>query len=213
MDLVLLGPPGSGKGTQAKVLAETFAIPHISTGDIFRKHLSRGTDLGQLAKRYMDEGTLVPDDVTEQMVSARLAESDAKAGFILDGFPRNLSQAEHFEAALGKMGRHLRAVIYLSVKREVLMARLTGRRVCPKCGATYNVVSQPPKRDGICDVCGSALVQRPDDSESTVARRLSVYEQETAPLVAFYDQRGLVRRFDGEEPVEVVTRHIVGQLT
>lgn len=213
MDLVLLGPPGSGKGTQAKVLAETFGIPHISTGNIFREHLSQGTELGQLAKRYMDEGTLVPDDVTEQMVSARLTESDAKAGFILDGFPRNLNQAEHFEAALGKMGRHLRAVIYLSVKREVLMARLTSRRVCPKCGATYNLVSQPPKHEGICDVCGSGLVQRPDDSEGTVARRLLVYEEETAPLVTFYERRGLVHRFDGEEPVDAVTRHIVEQLS
>ncbi|NMP21999.1 adenylate kinase [Sulfobacillus harzensis] len=213
MELVLLGPPGSGKGTQAKRLADAFGIPHISTGDIFRKNLAEGTELGQLAKRYMDEGTLVPDDVTERMVSARLSEPDAKPGFILDGFPRNLNQAEHFQTALRTMGRQLTCVVYLTVNHDVLMARLTGRRVCPGCGATYNVVFQPPKQAGICDVCGAELVQRPDDSEATVSRRLEVYREETAPLVAYYEKLGLLARFDGEQPVDEVTRAIQERLS
>ncbi len=209
MELVLLGPPGSGKGTQAKLLAARFGVPHISTGDIFRKNLSEGTDLGQLARRYMDEGTLVPDDVTEAMVRERLRETDAQKGFILDGFPRNLAQGEHFDAMLSEEGRTLTAVIYLAVDRAVLMSRLTGRRVCPKCGATYHLEFNPPKAIGVCDVCGAELVQRPDDSEGTVSTRLAVYDAETAPLATYYQKSGRLREFDGDQPVDQVTRAIV----
>ncbi len=209
MELVLLGPPGSGKGSQAKLLAERFLIPHISTGEIFRKNLGEGTELGLMAQRYMDQGVLVPDDVTEAMVRQRLTESDAQNGFILDGFPRNLAQGEHFESMLAELGRSLTAVIYLVVGRKTLIDRLTGRRVCPQCGAVYHLILDPPKRPGMCDVCGSALEQRRDDTEETVIKRLEVYDQETAPLVAFYRRRGLVQEFDGDAPVEVVTRNIV----
>lgn len=212
MELVLLGPPGSGKGTQAKVLADRFRIPHISTGDIFRKNLSEGTELGQLARRYMDQGVLVPDDVTEAMVKDRLEQPDAKAGFILDGFPRNLAQGEHFDTMLDDLSRALTAVIYLVVRQDTLVSRLTGRRVCAQCGAVYHVVLNPPQVEGICDVCGGRLEQRRDDSRETVTKRLAVYYDETAPLVSFYQHKGLVREFDGEAPVDVVTGHIVQSL-
>lgn len=208
MQVVLLGPPGSGKGTQAKILARQLEVPHVSTGDLFRQHLSEGTALGVLAREYMDNGTLVPDDVTESMVQARIVEPDAVSGFILDGFPRNLAQAEHFEVILGHLGRTLTAVIYLKVGRQTLMERLTGRRMCPECGALYHVTFNPPIEPGVCNVCGTPLVQRPDDSEETVATRLRVYDDETQPLVTFYRQRGLIEEIDGELSVDAVTRSI-----
>ncbi len=213
MELVLLGPPGSGKGTQAKVLAERFQVPHISTGDIFRKNLSEGTELGQLARHYMDQGLLVPDDVTEAMVKDRLGQADAQPGFILDGFPRNVAQGEHFQEMLREAGRSLSAVIHLVVRRDVLIARLTGRRVCPACGATYHLQFSPPKVAGHCDVCGTELVQRPDDSLETVTRRLEVFDNETAPLVAFYQEQGLVLDFDGEMAVGALTDAIASRVS
>ncbi len=213
MELVLLGPPGSGKGTQAKVLAERFRVPHISTGDIFRKNLREGTELGEMARRYMDEGQLVPDDVTEAMVTDRLAQQDAIPGFILDGFPRNLAQGEHFQPMLREAGRRLTAVIHLVVGRSVLITRLTGRRVCPKCGASYHVEFNPPQVAGHCDVCNTELVQRPDDSLETVTKRLEVYDNETAPLVAFYEAQGLLMEFDGELPVDALADAIVSRVS
>ncbi|MCY0900010.1 MAG: adenylate kinase [Firmicutes bacterium] len=212
MELILLGPPGSGKGTQAARLAGELHIVHVSTGDLFRRHLKEGTALGQLARRYMDEGTLVPDDVTEAMVKERLTARDAQRGYILDGFPRNLAQAEHFQGFLYEVGRALSAVIYLAVPHDVLVERLTGRRVCPGCGANYHVRFHPPQRAGVCDVCQTPLVQRPDDREETVLTRLQVYDRETAPLIDFYRRLHLVREFDGQAPVEVVTAAILESL-
>lgn len=205
MQLVLLGPPGSGKGTQAKLLAQALNVPHVSTGDIFRKNLSEGTELGRTAQRYLNAGTLVPDDITERMVRGRLEERDAELGFILDGFPRNVSQGEHFGHMLDELGRQLTAVIYLRVRSSVLIERITGRRACPNCGATYHIAMNPPRESGICDVCGTALVQRQDDSEETVSTRLQVYESETAPLVALYQAQGLLAEFDGEQSVSQIT--------
>jgi adenylate kinase len=212
MELVLLGPPGSGKGTQAKVLAGRLNIPHVSTGDLFRNHLAQGTELGLLAKKYMDEGTLVPDGVTEAMVKARLAESDAGPGFICDGFPRNLVQGEHFDHMLAAMGRELTQVIYLVVPRSMVIERLTGRRVCAHCGALYHVALNPPKTAGVCDRCGGQLVQRRDDSEETVLRRLQVYEDETAPLVGYYQSQSILAEFDGTGSAEDVTNAIAAGL-
>ncbi|MCY0879420.1 MAG: adenylate kinase [Firmicutes bacterium] len=212
MRLVLLGPPGSGKGTQAQKLAEALGILHVSTGDLFRRHLREGTALGQLAKRYMDEGTLVPDDVTESMVQERLRDSDAEAGFVLDGFPRNLAQARHFDGYLRDVGQALDAVLYLNVPSPVVVERLTGRRVCSRCGANYHVRFHPPQVAGVCDLCQAPLVQRPDDREDTVLRRLAVYEEETAPLIAFYRQQHLVREYDGTAPVDAVTAAILESL-
>lgn len=209
MELVMLGPPGSGKGTQAKLLAERFTVPHISTGDIFRMNLSEGTELGLMAKKYMDEGILVPDDVTEAMVQARLAEGDAAQGFILDGFPRNVAQGGHFDTMLANLGRQLTSVIYLVVPRPTLVERLTGRRMCSQCGALYHVTLHPPQAAGICDRCRGALIQRPDDAEATVLRRLEVYDDETAPLATYYRRQGLLSEFDGQLPVEQVTEAII----
>lgn len=212
MELVMLGPPGSGKGTQAEVLAGRLDIPHVSTGDLFRRHLAAGSELGRLAKRYMTEGTLVPDDVTEAMVQARLMEPDARAGFICDGFPRNVAQAEHFDQMLAAMHRGLTQVIYLVVPRQRLMERLTGRRTCARCGALYHVTLSPPRTPAICDSCGGELVQRPDDSEATVLTRLKVYEEETAALVGYYQKLSLLAEFDGSGSVDEVTRAITAGL-
>lgn len=212
MDLILLGAPGSGKGTQAERLSEMLGIPHISTGDLFRKNIHEGTELGKRAAQYLNEGTLVPDDVTEGMVRDRLMQGDAKVGFLLDGFPRNLAQGEHLDQLLHHLERRITAALYLSVPRSVLVKRLTGRWLCSQCGATYHVLYNPPKVAGRCDACGGALVQRPDDQEDTVVTRLAVYEEETAPLVGFYRQQGLLEEFDGSRSVDEVTRAIVGRL-
>ncbi len=212
MRLVLIGPPGSGKGTQAKVLAARLDVPHISTGDIFRKNLSEGTQLGLLARGYMDKGLLVPDDVTGAMVKARLGETDALNGFILDGFPRTIVQGKMFDALLAEGGRQLDAVIYLLVARSVLVERLTGRRVCENCGRLYHVAWNPPRVRDVCDACGSVLVQRADDSEGTVVRRLAVYESETAPLVDYYRQQERVYEFNGELSADAVTDNILERL-
>lgn len=212
MELVLLGPPGSGKGTQAKRLSQHFSVPHVSTGDLFRENLSQNTELGQLAKGYMAQGTLVPDDVTEAMVRDRLARPDAASGFILDGFPRNVAQAHRLAAMMDEMARGLTQVIYLKVRRGTLMARLTGRRVCPQCGALYHLLFNPPKTAGLCDKCGANLQQRDDDSEETVLRRLRVYDEETAPLVDYYRGQDLLTEFDGEHAVDQVAAAIIATL-
>lgn len=212
INLVLLGAPGAGKGTQAKRLAEYYSIPHISTGDIFRRNLSEGTPLGKRAQRYMSEGRLVPDDITEAMVDDRLQQADTHNGFILDGFPRNVHQADALAGMLADRQLSLTAVIYIEVPHDILVERLVGRRVCSTCGTTFHVIFDPPAVEGVCEVCGGTLVQRPDDQPETVETRLNVYMEETAPLIDFYRERGLLVEIDGTEPVDVVTQNIIIRL-
>lgn len=199
MRIVLLGPPGAGKGTQAKILAERLDIPHISTGDIFRANVGQGTELGQLAKSYMDKGELVPDDVTTRMVQDRLTEPDTASGYLLDGFPRTEAQAESLEKILDAAGAPLNHVLEIYVDNGHIIERLAARRTCSNCGKIYGAPAT------ICPSCGGELVQRADDQPETVRHRLEVYDNQTAPLVEFYSQRGLLRSIDGAEPVEQVT--------
>lgn len=197
MNVILFGPPGAGKGTQAKRLVSDHRIPHLSTGDILREAIRQGTPLGKQARPLMDEGKLVPDDLVIGIVEERLRADDAKRGFVLDGFPRTIPQAEALERVLAKTGRKVDAVISLEVPEAELVSRLSGRRSCPKCGAVYHVVSQPPKRAGYCDVDGSGLIQRDDDREDRVKERLRVYERQTAPLKEWYRGKGLLDPVDG----------------
>ncbi len=208
MRLLLMGPPGAGKGTQAEVLTERLAVPHISTGDMFRKAIREGTELGRKAKEFMDAGQLVPDDVTIGIVRERLAEPDCRQGFLLDGFPRTVPQAKALDETLADMGVGLDAVINIEVSRARLVERLTGRRVCRGCGATYHVVFNPPQQAGTCDQCGRELYQRSDDSVETAENRLEVYHQQTAPLIAYYQDKGLLRQVDGEQPIHQVLMDI-----
>jgi len=192
--LIFLGAPGAGKGTYAAPLSQMWEIPTISTGDILRANVKQETDLGKEAKGYMDRGALVPDELVTKMVAGRLAEEDAAKGFILDGFPRTLQQAKSLNDILKQTGDELTAVINIEVPREVIIKRLTGRRVCPKCKANFNVnTNLKPKQDGICDKCGAELIQRSDDNEETISKRLQVYEEQTAPLIDFYRRAGLLR--------------------
>ena len=190
MRIILLGAPGSGKGTQAQRLSGRFGIPQVSTGDLLRAAVKAGTDLGLRAKAAMDAGELVSDDIVLGMIRERLGEPDAAPGFILDGFPRNLAQAEALDALLDEIDAPLDAVVLLDVDFDVLLKRITGRRTCGGCGRVYNVYYLPPTREGVCDECGGDLIQRADDNEETVTNRLKVYESQTAPLVAFYEDRG-----------------------
>ncbi|SFU69087.1 adenylate kinase [Alicyclobacillus macrosporangiidus] len=203
MRLMLLGLPGAGKGTQAERITADYQIPHISTGNMFREAIAAGTPLGMEVKSYLDSGRLVPDALTVRVVRDRLSQPDTQNGFLLDGFPRTLPQAEALDAMLSEVGRPLHCVLYIHVPQEVLLARLTGRRVCRSCGATYHVVFQPPRQEGICDKCRGELYQRPDDTEEAVATRLEQYEQ-TAPLVDFYRERGLLRQVDGLQSIDQV---------
>jgi adenylate kinase len=202
--VVFLGPPGSGKGTQAARLAAAAGVPHIATGDIFRRHVQEGTPLGVTARRYMDRGENVPDDLTIAMVRERLAEPDASAGFVLDGFPRTLPQAEALDALLAELGQALGHAVYLRVDDEEVVGRLSGRRTCPSCGAVYHLKSQPPRRPDRCDACGAELRQRDDDREEVVRRRLAVYRAQTLPLLPYYAAQGKLREIDGHRPVEAV---------
>jgi len=212
--VIFLGPPGAGKGTQARELAAEWGVPHIATGDMLREAVAAKTPLGLEAKRYMDSGGLVPDDLVIGLVGERLEQPDAKTGCVLDGFPRTVAQAQALDALFARKGLTLDRVIYFNVSRPELLRRLTGRRVCRTCGHTYHLVSAPPKVAGKCDVCGGELYQRPDDSEATVANRLDVYEKQTAPLLDYYRERKLLAEISGEGRVDEVTRAIrkaVGQ--
>lgn len=200
-NLILLGPPGAGKGTQAELMIEKYAIPHISTGDIFRAAVKEGTPLGLEAKKYMDSGGLVPDEVVIGIVKERLLKDDCKQGFLLDGFPRTVPQADALGEFLSGIGRKITAVINIEVDFEVLMKRLTGRRVCRNCGSVYHVQTKPEKVPGICNYCSGETYQRDDDSPATVSHRLQVYQAQTEPLIEYYRQKGVLYSFDGQEPI------------
>jgi adenylate kinase len=210
--IVILGPPGAGKGTQAKRLSERLGLTHVSSGDLFREHLKNETALGKLARGYIDRGGLVPDDVTIAMIRDRLSRQDASAGAILDGFPRTQAQAEALDAMLVEMGAQVDAVIYVRVETPVLVRRLTGRRMCRAGGHIYHLDYNPPRSAGVCDVDGSELYQRSDDDEATVTRRIQVYLEETSPLIAHYQERGVVVEVDGDQPIEAVTEDLLAAL-
>jgi adenylate kinase len=210
--VVLLGPPGAGKGTQAKLLQEKFAACQISTGDILRKAVTEKTPLGQEAAQYIDRGALVPDDVIVKLVAERLKEKDCEKGFILDGFPRTIPQAESLDTILKEMGLSLNRVLSVQVPRAVVIERLAGRRNCKNCGALSHMVFNPPKKAGVCDRCGGELYQRHDDEEETVANRLKVYEKQTAPLVNYYRERNLLREIDGVGAVDEIRGRVLSAL-
>jgi len=210
--LILLGPPGAGKGTQAEFIVENFEVPHISTGDIFRKNIKEGTELGIRAKSFIDKGALVPDSLVVEIVEARLKEADCINGFLLDGFPRTVFQAEELDKVLEKMGEDLTAVLNIKVNPELLVARAVGRRICKSCGATYHVTNNPSTVEGVCDKCGGELYQRSDDIEETVANRINVYMNETSPLIHYYEERGKLVNIDGEQDIKIVSSDIVNAL-
>jgi adenylate kinase len=208
MRLVLLGAPGAGKGTQATRIAKELNIPHISTGDIFRYNIKNETPLGKIAKEYIDSGGLVPDEVTVEIVKDRLLEDDCKNGFILDGFPRTIPQAESLDKVLKDMSIKLDYAINVDVADDVIVQRLSGRRVCSSCGKIYHMVSEPPKQEGVCDVCNSSLVQRDDDKEETVKNRLLTYHQQTEPLIDYYDGQGILATVTGGGSIEETSNEV-----
>ena len=209
---ILLGPPGAGKGTQAAKIVEKYHIPHISTGDIFRENIKNGTELGKKAQEYMNRGELVPDDLVIEIATTRLLADDCAEGFLLDGFPRTVYQAEKLDEFLAAHGSKIDKVLDIAVEKEELMVRLTVRRVCKACGASYHVVNIPPKKEGIFDVCGGPLVQRADDNAETVANRIEVYEAQTMPLIEYYEKAGNIAHIDGATGLESVFADIVKAL-
>jgi adenylate kinase len=212
MNIILLGPPGAGKGTQAKMLVEKYGIPQISTGDILRKNLKEQTPLGLEAKKYMDAGQLVPDEVVIGIIDNRLKEPDCEKGYMLDGFPRTVAQAEALDAMLAERGSQIDHVISIEVPNDELMGRLTGRRTCRQCGAGYHVLFDPPKVEGVCDKCGGELYQRDDDNEETVGNRLKVYAEQTQPLIDYYKNKGLLRPINGVGSIDEIFNRIVAVL-
>lgn len=212
MKLIMLGAPGAGKGSQAKVLSDKYGIPHISTGDIFRANIKEGTELGKKAKEYMDQGLLVPDELVCDLVVDRIKQDDCKKGFILDGFPRTIPQAKSLDAALEQINEAMDYAVDLEVDDEVIVERMGGRRACLECGATYHVVNMPPVKEGVCDRCGAKLVLRDDDQPETVKKRLSVYHEQTAPLIQYYKEKGILVQFDGTLKPDEVFRQIVNKI-
>ena len=209
MKIIMLGAPGAGKGTQAKMIAEKYSIPHISTGDIFRYNIKNGTELGKEAKKYMDQGLLVPDELTVKILLDRVAQDDCKNGYVLDGFPRTIPQAEVLEEALTKLGDRIDYAINVEVPDENIVRRMGGRRACVNCGATYHIEHVPPKKEGICDNCGSELILRDDDKPETVQKRLGVYHEQTQPLIDYYTKKGILKEVDGTMDMGDVFKAIV----
>lgn len=209
MKVIMLGAPGAGKGTQAKQIADKYSIPHISTGDIFRANIKNGTELGKKAKTYMDQGLLVPDELVVELVADRIQQDDCKNGFVLDGFPRTIPQAEALDAALEKINEKMDYAIDVDVPDENIIKRMSGRRACLNCGATYHIVSIPTKVEGICDRCGSPIVLRDDDKPETVKKRLEVYHEQTQPLIDYYKKQDILRTVNGVQPMEDVFKSIV----
>jgi adenylate kinase len=212
MIIVMLGAPGAGKGTQAAMICDKYDIPHVSTGDIFRANIKNGTELGKKAKAFMDEGKLVPDELTIELLLDRVSQDDCAKGYVLDGFPRTIPQAEVLTNALAKAGEKVDFAINVDVPDENIIKRMSGRRSCPKCGASYHVEFVPPKKEGICDVCGSELIQREDDKPETVKNRLSVYHDQTQPLIEYYEKAGALQAVDGTKDKDEVFADIVSIL-
>ncbi len=212
MKIIMLGAPGAGKGTQAQMIAEKYNIPHISTGDIFRANIKNGTELGKKAKEFIDKGQLVPDELTVELLLDRVANDDCKNGYVLDGFPRTIPQADVLDSELTKLGDKVDYAINVDVPDENIVRRMSGRRACLKCGATYHIEHIPPKTEGICDKCGSELVQREDDKPETVQNRLSVYHEQTQPLIDYYDKKNILRTVDGTKDMQEVFNEIVNIL-
>ena len=204
MKIIMLGAPGAGKGTQAKMIAEKYSVPHVSTGDIFRANIKNGTEFGKEAKKYMDQGLLVPDELTVKILLDRVAQDDCKNGYVLDGFPRTIPQAQVLDKALSELDDAIDYAINVDVPDENIIRRMGGRRACLTCGATYHVEHIPPKKEGICDACGSELVLRDDDKPETVKNRLDVYHKQTQPLIDFYEAKGILKSVDGTVPMEDV---------
>lgn len=212
MKIIMLGAPGAGKGTQAKRLAEKYAIPHISTGDIFRANIKNKTELGRKAKEYIDQGLLVPDELTCSLVVDRIVKDDCANGYILDGFPRTIPQAHALDEALARLGEDMDFAIDVDVPDEAIVSRMSGRRACVGCGATYHIEFNPPKTEGICDDCGEALILRDDDKPETVQKRLDVYHSQTQPLIEYYKGKGILRKVDGTQPMDQVFEDILNVL-
>ena len=212
MKIIMLGAPGAGKGTQAKKIAEKYQIPHISTGDIFRANIKNGTELGKKAKTYMDQGALVPDELTCDLVVDRIQQEDCKNGYVLDGFPRTIPQAECLTDALNKLGEKMDYAVNVDVPDENIVNRMGGRRACVGCGATYHIVFNAPKTEGICDTCGEKLILRADDAPETVQNRLNVYHDQTQPLIDYYEKAGILKNVDGTVDMEEVFQAIVAIL-
>lgn len=213
MKIIMLGAPGAGKGTQAKMIAEKYSIPHISTGDIFRANIKNGTELGMEAKKYMDQGLLVPDELTVKILLDRVANADCENGYVLDGFPRTIPQAEVLDRALTELGDKIDYAINVEVPDENIINRMGGRRACLTCGATFHIEHVPPKKEGICDVCGKELVLRDDDKPETVKNRLDVYHKQTQPLIDFYQEKGVLKTVDGTVDMKDVFTAIVNILS
>ena len=212
MKIIMLGAPGAGKGTQAKMIADKYGVPHVSTGDIFRANIKNGTELGMEAKKYMDQGLLVPDELTVKILLDRVSQPDCKNGYVLDGFPRTIPQAEVLDKALAELGESIDYAIDVDVPDENIVKRTSGRRACVSCGATYHVVHVPPKKEGICDRCGSELILRDDDKPETVKNRLDVYHKQTQPLIDFYTKKGVLKTVDGTVDMQDVFKAIVAIL-
>ncbi len=210
--IILLGPPGAGKGTQAKSISNKYSIPHISTGDIFRKNISEKTVLGIEAKKYIDKGHLVPDELTIDIIKDRLKQDDCKKGFLLDGYPRTVNQAEALEVMLNEQGVKLDTALLIKVPKEYIIDRMTGRRVCTTCGASYHIKYNPTKNGNKCDICGSDVIQRADDNEATVSERLDIYDAQTQPLIDYYNSKNLLSEVDGTKAINDVFKNVCGIL-